>query len=116
MEDDSGEETDSNVPDLINRLDDPEDQNRASDSESDSEIDNDEEQKQRNQVDPMKVKVGYMEGMDGIFKEKNNNNQKKTRKMDKVSHDRMVGMFKGGELEVNQNPNQDQRVTKYKSM
>ena len=48
MEDDSGEETDSNVPDLINRLDDPEDQNRASDSESDSEIDNDEEQKQRN--------------------------------------------------------------------
>ena len=62
---------------------------QASDSESDSEIDNDKEQKQRNQVDHMKVKSGYMEGMDGIFKEKNNNKQKKTRKMDKISYDQI---------------------------
>ena len=63
----------------------------------------------------MKVKVGYMKGMEGIFKEKNNNNRKKTKKMDKVSHDRIVGMFKGGESEVNQNSNQYQRVAKNKS-
>ena len=114
MEDDSGEETDSNVPDLINRLDDPEDQNRASDSESDSEIDNDEEQKQRNQGDPMEVKVGYMKGMDGIFKEKNNSHNK-TRKMGKTLYDRVVDIFKREEPEAKMNPTQYPKVTKNKS-
>ena len=37
----------------------------------------------------MKVKVGYMKGRDGIFKEKNNNKQKKTRNIDKESHDQI---------------------------
>ena len=81
---DSGEETDIEI-----RILDPHFKDQASDSESDSEIDNDGERKQRNQVDPMKVKFGYMKGMDGIFKEKNNNKQKKTRKIDKESHDQI---------------------------
>ena len=84
MDDDSGEETDNDVPDLINRLDDPEDQNCASDSEGDSDNDNDAEQKQKNQ-DPMKINSGFLNGTKGIFKDKKNNNQKKTRKMGKFS-------------------------------
>ena len=57
-----GEATDSDVPDLINRLDDPEDQNRAYDSDRDSDSDNDDD------VDSMKHNSGFLNGMEGIFK------------------------------------------------
>ena len=65
-----------------------------------------------------------MKGMKGIFEDRNNNdNRKKTRKVGKIIHNRIVGMFKGDELrEVNHNviisntqPNQYQKgVTKNK--
>ena len=106
-EDDNGEETDSELPDL-----EPHFKDQASDSEGDSDIDNDEEQKQRNQ-DPMKINSGFLNGTKGIFKDKKNNNRKKTRKMGKILHNRVVGIFKGDELEVK--PIQYQRVTKNKS-
>ena len=114
-EDDNGEETDSELPDLCNRIDADGASDSDSDSDRDSNNDNDEEQKQRNQVDPMKVKFGFLNGTKGIYEDKNNNdNRKKTRKMGKSLFDRVVGMFKGDESEVNK-PTQYQRVTKNKS-
>ena len=77
--DDSGEETDSKLPDLDQHF---KDQGSDSDSDSDRDNNNDGEQKQRNQ-DHMKVNSGFLNGTKGIFNDKNNN-QKKTRKMGKT--------------------------------
>ena len=70
----------------------------------------------------MKLNFCYMTGMKSLFKDKNNNNQKKTRKMSKIMYDRIVGKYKGVESEVNHNvitpntkPTQYQSVTKTKS-
>merc|ERR1712238_201015 len=65
--------------------------------------------------DPMEVKVGFMKGMDGIFKEKNNNNHNKTRKMGKTLFDRVVSIFKSEEPEAKMKPTQYPRATKNKS-
>ena len=116
-EDSSEEDDDDSVPGLQGR-------NRPdSDRDRDSDNDNDGEQKQRNQVDPMKLHFGYMKGMKGLFKDKNNNNQKKTRKMSKIIQDRIVSMYKGDESEVNHNiitpntkPIQYQSITKNRSV
>ena len=69
MKDDNGEVTDSNCPDLELHF---KDQGSDSKSDRDGDNNNDAEQKQRNQVDPMKVDFGFMKGMKGIFKEKKN--------------------------------------------
>ena len=67
-EDDSGEETDGELPDLKLHFKD-----QASNSENDSDNDNDAEQKQRKQ-DPIKINCGFLNGTKGIFKDKKNNN------------------------------------------
>ena len=71
----------------------------------------------------MKLNFGFMKGMKSLFKDKNNNNRKKTRKLSKIIQDRIVGMYKGDESEVNHNvitpntkPTQYQSVTKNKSL
>ena len=61
----------------------------------------------------MKINSGFLNGTKGIFNDKKNNNNRKKRKMGKILLDRVVGMFKGDELEVK--PIQYQRVTKNKS-
>ena len=71
----------------------------------------------------MKLHFGFMKGMKGLFKDKNNNNQQKTKKIGKIMHDQIVGMYKGDESEVNHNiitpntnPIQYQSITKNRSV
>ena len=53
----------------------------------------------------MEYNSSFLNGMQGILKDKNNNdNQKKTRKMGNSLYDRVVGMFSDDESrEVNHN-------------
>ena len=106
------EAADNDVSDLINRLDNPEDQNRASDSDSDS--DSDDENKQRNRVEPkdvpviapMKYNYGFFSGINGIFDKNDNTNRspKKIRKTGKSLSYRVDGIFNDDESrEVNHN-------------